>query len=120
MFALKADLSIKERRPDTAGWREFSAVERRFPHIVHNLIKLWQSAEIDGYMDSLLIDSRGDRQGFPEEVLEELVFLAGIRWHFNHQTVRPIEETRLEPFRFGITDYDANQPKVIKGGWLLI
>lgn len=120
MFALKEDLRLKERHPDTVGWREFSAIERRFPHIAHNLVSHWRQGDIDSYMDSLLIDSRGDRRGFPEEVLEELVFLAGIRWHFTHETLRPIDDTRLEPFRFGVTDYDANHTQTTKGGWLLV
>lgn len=120
MFAHMDDLSIKERRPDTVGLRDFSAIERRFPHIAHNLVRLWQTRDIDRYMDSLLIDSRGDRLGFSEEVLEELVFLAGIRWQFSHQAIRPIDDNRLEPFQFGVTDYDANQTQATQGGWLLI
>lgn len=120
MFAHLADLRVSERRPDKAGWREFSAIERRFPHIAQKLTSLWGTREIDRYMDSLLIDSRGDRQGFPEEVLEELVFLAGIRWYFTHHAARLIDETRFEPFQFGLTDYDAASAKPIKGGWILV
>ena len=48
----------------------------RFPRIVNNLARLWeQPAKLDRYLDDLLIDTRGNRQGFPMRILTELVAL---------------------------------------------
>jgi hypothetical protein len=48
----------------------------RFPRIVNNLARLWQQpGELDRYLDDLLVDTRGNRQGFPLRILTELVAL---------------------------------------------
>jgi hypothetical protein len=48
----------------------------RFPRIVNNLARLWeQPAKLDRYLDDLLVDTRGNRQGFPMRILTELVAL---------------------------------------------
>jgi hypothetical protein len=48
----------------------------RFPRIVNNLARLWQQpGELDRYLDGLLVDTRGNRQGFPLRILTELVAL---------------------------------------------
>ena len=48
----------------------------RFPRIVNTLARLWQQpGQLDRYLDDLLIDTRGNRQGFPLRILTELVAL---------------------------------------------
>ena len=48
----------------------------RFPRIANNLARLWQQpGELDRYLDELLIDTRGNRQGFPMRILTELITL---------------------------------------------
>jgi hypothetical protein len=48
----------------------------RFPRIVNNLARLWQQpGQLDRYLDDLLIDTRGNRQGFPLRILTELAAL---------------------------------------------
>ena len=48
----------------------------RFPRIVNNVAKLWQQpGQLDRYLAELLIDTRGNRQGFPLRILTELVTL---------------------------------------------
>ncbi len=58
----------------------FSALEQRFPRIALRLVELWQSLACGDYLRSLLIDDRGDRQGFPAEVVEEIILLDSIHW----------------------------------------
>jgi hypothetical protein len=77
---------------------ELSAVENRFLRIANELCRLWESPEADHYIDSLLLDDRGDRMGFPIEVLDDLMFLAGVRWHRSHLCGTMIETTTAEPF----------------------
>jgi hypothetical protein len=48
----------------------------RFPRIANKLARLReQPGQRDRYLDELLIDTRGNRQGFPLRVLTELVAL---------------------------------------------
>jgi hypothetical protein len=48
----------------------------RYPRIVNKMAQLWrQPRQMDRYLDELLMDTRGKRQGFPLQVLGELVAL---------------------------------------------
>ena len=44
-----------------------------FPRIVNHMAKLWKMPrEMDRYFEDLLADTRGNRQGFPLNILTEL------------------------------------------------
>jgi hypothetical protein len=58
-----------------------SSVAVQFPTIIDKLISLWETTEIDKYIESLLFDTRGDRQGFPPEVANEL-------WKLHHYRLK--------------------------------
>jgi hypothetical protein len=46
---------------------------RQFPRIANRLRHLWkQVARCEEYLDSLLVDRRGTRKGFPSKISEEL------------------------------------------------
>lgn len=45
----------------------------RYPRIVNNLSKVWEKTlACHDYLDSLILDDRGGRQGFPPDVMLEL------------------------------------------------
>ena len=47
-----------------------------FPRIVNQMARLWRRPrEMDKYFDGLLVDTRGNRHGFPLKVLMELTTL---------------------------------------------
>jgi hypothetical protein len=49
---------------------------QRFPRVLNQIALLWQSpAECCDYFDSLLIDRRGSRRGFPLPVMREIAAL---------------------------------------------
>ncbi|MEO8297609.1 MAG: hypothetical protein ABI574_07335 [Burkholderiales bacterium] len=49
---------------------------QRFPRIVNRFAQVWPDAELtQRYFDSLMLDDRGTRKGFPPEVMEELIVL---------------------------------------------
>jgi ankyrin repeat protein len=50
-------------------------LEKEFPRILNRILQLWDSPEIDHYFNELLIDSRGDRQGFPPRIASEIIQL---------------------------------------------
>jgi hypothetical protein len=73
-----AELSKKarnwlERLPDEVRPRLLC---ERFPRIVNQLAACWMDVGlIDHLLQDLLVDRRGDREGFPDEVVEEIALL---------------------------------------------
>jgi hypothetical protein len=71
--------------PTTVRWMatlppEFQprAIGNTFPRIANALAALWTRPDaFTSYLDDLLIDNRGARQGFPIDVLAELHALSG-------------------------------------------
>jgi hypothetical protein len=63
---------------------------KEFPRITNALSRQWRAPEAClEYLDELLIDKRGDRRGFPLEILLELASLKG---HFQ-TAVYPVPQT---------------------------
>jgi hypothetical protein len=51
---------------------------RRFPRIANSIADLWRrAARCEDYLESLVVDRRGDRTGFPPDVAQELTKLRG-------------------------------------------
>jgi len=49
---------------------------RRFPRIANQLAAVWSDKPAArSYLDGLLVDDRGNREGFPPDVLRELLSL---------------------------------------------
>lgn len=46
-----------------------------YPRIVERIVQLWGHAEIEAYFQELMLDERGGRQGFPQEILMEILNL---------------------------------------------
>lgn len=55
-----------------------SAIEAKFPHIAEKIVLLWGFPELDTMFDKLAFDERGDREGFPADVMSDLLFLAAL------------------------------------------
>ena len=77
-----------------------SLLESTFPHVVVELTRCWNDAAVGAYLDSLLIDTRGGRLGFPPEVMSELLFLQDLNWWRNHEDARDAA-IAPESFSFG-------------------
>lgn len=95
-----------------------SALEQRFPRIAKTLSSFWQTPDIETYLDGLLLDDRGDRRGFPIDVLDDLMFLASIRWHETHQCGTLIETTSAAAF-----SYSGNRTELCSSNsnsWVLL
>jgi hypothetical protein len=62
----------------------------RYPRIANRLSSTWnKQAECSGYFEELLLDRRGDRQGFPIEVAFELAALK----NYFETAVHPSQQT---------------------------
>ena len=55
-------------------------VSRTFPRILQQLRLLWGTPQGEIYLDGLILDERGNRKGFPPDVLNALLVLQ--RVHF--------------------------------------
>lgn len=51
-------------------------LDAKFPRIVENIAQLWGSPGLAAYLSSLLIDDRGNRQGFPQAIAREIFVLS--------------------------------------------
>lgn len=50
-------------------------LEKKFPRIVEKLTLLWGHDGVSTFLSHLLIDDRGDRQGFTGDIMAEIMFL---------------------------------------------
>jgi hypothetical protein len=55
-----------------------SCIEQQFPHIALKLSLVWPSDACAMYIADLVVNRREERQGFPKEVLEDLLMLHAI------------------------------------------
>lgn len=55
------------------------ALEARFDRILIKIEQLWHTPQIHDYFSSLIIDSRGGRQGFPKDVIDDILRLRQVR-----------------------------------------
>ncbi len=49
-----------------------TALERQYDRIINKIVELWDTPEIDDYFTSLIIDTRGGRQGFAADVFKDI------------------------------------------------
>ncbi|HCX34824.1 MAG TPA: hypothetical protein DHV08_15590 [Rhodocyclaceae bacterium] len=49
-----------------------------FPHVESAISLMWGSPEIYRYFDKLMIADRNDREGFPPEVIQEILALRSL------------------------------------------
>jgi len=78
--AIRAKLLEKmgESVGDSAIDRFPEKIAQRFPHILAKVADLWGSAALDTYLDSLMLDERDGRQGFPPDVATEIFSLSSL------------------------------------------
>ncbi|MHB1245221.1 MAG: hypothetical protein ACYCZH_02180 [Sulfuriferula sp.] len=60
-----------------------SHLENQFPHIVQELVAKWGTPDVETYLASLMMDNRGNRQGFPSAVAEELMLIDTVLWELS-------------------------------------
>jgi len=56
-------------------------LEEQFPRIADAIVLLWGNPEMDTYFNKITLDERGDREGFPSEVMSDLLMLATLHAH---------------------------------------
>ncbi|MGH8664319.1 MAG: hypothetical protein ACREUX_08620 [Burkholderiales bacterium] len=64
-----------EPRKGPAEHLQVRAALEDYPRISTRIQQLWGTPDCEGYLNSLVLDTRGDRQGFPPATMEELLYL---------------------------------------------
>ncbi len=80
---------------------------QRFPRIVNQLARVWdRPSACLAYLDSLRVDRRGGRQGFPPAIRDEIHALAAwyAQRHAPHPSRVPADPWRDEPLRLRAAD----------------
>lgn len=98
MFANVFEFKPRPGSANHSSWNDLSAIERRFSRIAQELAARWKQGDIDTYLNSLLLDDRGNRQGFPSDVLAEIMFLSNLRWQLKHPSFSRADEGLVEQF----------------------
>jgi hypothetical protein len=57
---------------------DLSALEELFPRLVPEIVSSWGSPTCYAYLQGLMIDGRGGRKGFPENVYSDLSLLLAL------------------------------------------
>lgn len=50
-------------------------IHAQFPHVSKRIGEEWGNADASKYLQSLMIDDRGCRQGFPQSVMLAIIFI---------------------------------------------
>ena len=77
-----------------------SPLEAQFPRVANELAQLWADPGVDAYLDQLISHTRDGRQGFPLEVMSDLLFLTELRWWLTHSDASEAAIS-AERFSFG-------------------
>lgn len=83
-------------------------LEERFDRILIKIEQLWETPGIEDYFTDLLIDKRGGRQGFPKEVLADIMRLKDFREMENlrHAESKEVAIQELHRLGYGLTNAD--------------
>ena len=75
---------VDRRQPDRSEKQRFdesiAVLKNNFPRIHQNIVSMWGRPEGEEFLDNLIMDDRGGRQGFPQDVMGALLLLQ--RVHF--------------------------------------
>ena len=87
-------------------------LDERHPHILERIAQLWGTSTIDSYLQDLLLDTRGDRQGFAPEVMSDLMFLQGL--HIEGKETAPAGDVwGAEAVRKGLALQEATDSQIL-------
>lgn len=82
-------LGLGRIRPTGEG---VGVLESRFPHVAAKMVAYWRSPDLIPFIDGLLTDTSGGRQGFPLEAMTEIIFAKEIHEEAYPQTKGWTEE----------------------------
>lgn len=76
-YSLASDKILQTPEFDSVN-DAIESINLKFPHIANKIKLFWGDRAFKNYMSSLLLDSRGGRQGFPERVMKAILYLQSV------------------------------------------
>ncbi len=70
------------------------ALEQQYRRVLNNIMRLWETPEIDNYFTELLVSSRPNRRGFPPEVAVGIAYLSVVHSRKVHESADPWGDVR--------------------------
>ena len=61
-----------------------SALEQQFPRILEEFVKRWHTPVFEPFCNKLIVDERGARKGFPQDVFDEILMLYWLDMNLNN------------------------------------
>jgi len=95
-------MSVKHPFFEYLGENYPYALEDKFDRILLRIEKLWSTPQIHDYFSELIIDSRGGRQGFPKDVMEDILRLRQVRQSQHIREAQGIDAAIKELERLGV------------------
>jgi ankyrin repeat protein len=102
------------------------ALERQFVRILNRIVELWDTPQIESYLQDLMLDTRGGtRQGFPKEVASDIFNLSRVYDNYVSQKTQPkstdawsdiLERSKLEAEQKGFVVIPGDFMKSIESG----
>jgi len=92
------------------------ALEERFERILTKIDELWDRPELQEYFSDLIIDKRGGRQGFPREVLNDILMLRELREEQTLRVAHQRENALRELKRRGLPVTSQEFMRAVKSG----
>jgi len=90
-----------------------SQLDTRHPRIFERIGQLWGTSQLDSYLQELLIDSRGGRQGFASEVMSDLMFLHGLHQDAKDEARASTDVWGGERVRKGLVQQEKVDPVLL-------
>ena len=73
------------------------ALEAKYERVLHRIMGLWHDPlELEPYFEDLLVDKRGGRQGFPQDVVHDIYVLSMVYDDYLHRQQAPIDPWAAE------------------------
>ena len=96
---------VDRKQPEQSEKQRFdeavALLKMYFPRIHQSMVSLWGTPQGETFLDGLILDDRGGRQGFPPGVMQALLLLQ--RVHFQKfgtfKKVNPWEVVKFEKFK---------------------
>jgi len=96
---------VDRKQPEPSEKQRFeeavAVLKMNFPRIHQNVVSLWGTPQGEIFLDGLIVDDRGGRQGFPAAVMHALLLLQ--RVHFQKfgtfKKLNPWEVVKFEKFK---------------------
>jgi ankyrin repeat protein len=82
-------------------------LESKFARVFNKIMSMWGNPELEAYLEDLMVDKRGGRQGFPMEAMNDILLLSRL-----HQQVLAKKSAGGRPFSNEMAKRELQNEKI--------